>query len=106
MNSLVSFGCLTTAQSFPWNSAYPLQHNVKLTNTKYTNKRQIAKAVHRHTCGLEAKKYLERDVLVRWAGVEPEDSEARMVRFLQVVCRCLLTVDEVRVEHVELVTLE
>lgn len=48
---------------------------------------------------------LEGDVLVRRASVEPQDGEAGVVRLLEVVLGGLLAVDQVRVEHVELVAL-
>ncbi len=37
--------------------------------------------------------------------MEAEDSETGMIRLLQVVLGCILAVDKVRVEHVELVPL-
>lgn len=37
--------------------------------------------------------------------MEAEDSEAWMIRLLQMVLRGLLTVDQIRVEYVELVAL-
>ena len=49
--------------------------------------------------------YLEGDVFVRRASVEAKDGEAGMIGLLQVVLRGLLAVDQVRVEHVELVPL-
>lgn len=51
------------------------------------------------------KANLEGDVLVRRASVEPQDGEAGVVRLLEVVLGGLLAVDQVRVEHVELVAL-
>lgn len=49
--------------------------------------------------------YLEGDVFVRRTGVEAKDSEAGMIGLLQVVLRGLLAVDQVRIKHVELVSL-
>lgn len=51
------------------------------------------------------KANLEGDVFVRRASVEPQDGEAGVIRLLEVVLGGLLTVDQVRVEHVELVAL-
>lgn len=52
------------------------------------------------------KANLEGDVLVRRPSVEAQDGEAGVIRLLEVVLRGLLAVDQVRVEHVELVALE
>lgn len=49
--------------------------------------------------------HLESNVLVRRTGVESQNGKTGMIGLLQVVRRRLGAVDEVRVEHVELVAL-